>query len=778
MNQTTRTPWGSRLRALALALALALLPLLGLAPAAVVQAASGDCTTSGDQVTCTFSYTGAEQTWQVPPGVSSVQVTAVGGPGSSNVAADGTTVAGGKGANVTATVPLPAGTTTLYVEVGASSVSGCCGFNGGGGVAGHEGGDASDVRTWSMAGRPFFKPAIPAGMGCGSPWCPDPRLVVAGGGGGAGGCGAGGQAGDPSATGAGASGIGCAPGGNAGFGGTGGGAGYAFGAPGPDFNGLGGGNGGNPCVMPFVATRSDGTNYIDVNPYIINPIACIRDKAGGPGGGAGGYYGGANGGITIDSTAAGGGGAGSSFWVSGATNTSMATDTTGTPSVTITYTPDTTPPSAKPSQSPAANAAGWNTSDVTVTWNWTDNAAGVDAANCTTSSASSGEGALTLTATCKDLAGNQGSASYAVKVDKTAPTVSAAAASQPNPSGWYTAPVSVQFTCADALSGIPAGACPADQLLSADGTAASSTAQTVADAAGNPSDASNVVSVKLDQTAPAVTCAAPDGAWHPADVSLACTAGDATSGLANAADATFQLSTSVPGGTETANAATAGRSVADVAGNAASAGPIGGNMVDKKAPSITLSQPAAATYRLNQAVAASYSCSDGGSGVASCAGPVASGANIDTSTAGTRTFTVTATDNVGNASSQSVTYTVVAYQFSGFLAPVNGPPTVNTGKAGKVYAVKFQLTDASGAFVSSLGAVKSITYQSTSCNAFSADPTDPLETSTTGNSGLRYDSTANQYVYTWATPSAAGCYTLFVTLDSGQVFPAYFNLAR
>ena len=49
--------------------------------------------------------TGAEQTWQVSPGVSSVQVTAVGGSGSSNVAADGTTVAGGKGAKVSATVP-------------------------------------------------------------------------------------------------------------------------------------------------------------------------------------------------------------------------------------------------------------------------------------------------------------------------------------------------------------------------------------------------------------------------------------------------------------------------------------------------------------------------------------------------------------------------------------------------------------------------------------------------------------------------------------------------
>src|SRR5205085_1084012 len=75
-------------------------------------------------------------------------------------------------------------------------------------------------------------------------------------------------------------------------------------------------------------------------------------------------------------------------------------------------------------------------------------------------------------------------------------------------------------------------------------------------------------------------------------------------------------------------------------------------------------------FVLGQQVAADYSCSDGtGSGIAFCAGPVPSGAPIDTTTVGVHAFSVQAGDFAHNLVSVSRAYGVV-YPFEGFAAPL------------------------------------------------------------------------------------------------------------
>lgn len=114
-------------------------------------------------------------------------------------------------------------------------------------------------------------------------------------------------------------------------------------------------------------------------------------------------------------------------------------------------------PTASPTQAPAANGAGWNNSDVTVTWNWTDSGSGIDPANCTASSSSSGEGVLTLTATCRDQAGNSGTTSYVVNVDKTAPVVAVTGVSDGASYAYGSVPVAACDT-QDATSGVAGAA--------------------------------------------------------------------------------------------------------------------------------------------------------------------------------------------------------------------------------------------------------------------------------------------------------------------------------
>ena len=94
---------------LAPALVLALAPLLGQAQTPVVHA-DGTCTTTGRQVKGVFGYTGAAQTWTVPPGITSGSFDAFGAQGGIGGGAfGGGQGPGGLGGKATATLPLTPG---------------------------------------------------------------------------------------------------------------------------------------------------------------------------------------------------------------------------------------------------------------------------------------------------------------------------------------------------------------------------------------------------------------------------------------------------------------------------------------------------------------------------------------------------------------------------------------------------------------------------------------------------------------------------------------------
>ena len=122
-----------------------------------------------------------------------------------------------------------------------------------------------------------------------------------------------------------------------------------------------------------------------------------------------------------------------------------------------------------------------------MTWNWTDEpgGTGLDDANCTTATTSTGQGsAIELHATCADLAGNTRSASSSVKVDKTPPAVTCAATPTFTTGGAHAANVTASVT--DALSG-PAGSTAVADVTAADVATAGRKAKSLtgSDVAGN-----------------------------------------------------------------------------------------------------------------------------------------------------------------------------------------------------------------------------------------------------------------------------------------------------
>ncbi len=248
----------------------------------------------------TFHYTGAQQSFKVPTGVTKIAVVARGaaGAGFSYKGSYGTRSYFGRGGRVYAVIPVRPGE-TLYVDVGGQG-SATGGFNGGGSPGrspseggGYGGGGASDVRE---GGDTLQDRILVAAGGGGQGYGFYNRSAFGGKGGGATG-GNGGSAYSSGYAGGGGAGGMQRQGGSGGVGGEASGS-PENGAPGnPGASGAGG-NGGQGGYNPSPSGYNDG---------------------GGGGGGGGGYYGGGGGGggsaayASLYGSPGGGGGGGSSY---------------------------------------------------------------------------------------------------------------------------------------------------------------------------------------------------------------------------------------------------------------------------------------------------------------------------------------------------------------------------------------------------------------------------------------------------------------------------------
>jgi hypothetical protein len=280
---------------------------------------------------------------------------------------------------------------------------------------------------------------------------------------------------------------------------------------------------------------------------------------------------------------------------------------------------------------------------------------------------------------------------------------------------------------------------------------------------------SKPVTIKRDATAPTVTITSvtPNAnatGWNNADVTVAWSCTDETSGPQSAT------------GTKTVSTEGASQSVdatcADLAGNTA-AKTQSGIKIDKTAPALAPSLPSTEILQ-NAVVSASPNASDALSGIASATCDA-----VVTSQAGGFLVNCTATDNAGNTATKSVSYTVKAvFSFSGFRSPIAALPTLNSTKAGSSVPVKFSLAGNKGLDIFAAGSPSS---KSLTCSA-SATVKTITETAAGGGSGgsLTYDPLTDVYTYAWKTDKAwAGtCRTLVVKLTDGIERTANFQFKK
>ena len=178
----------------------------------------------------------------------------------------------------------------------------------------------------------------------------------------------------------------------------------------------------------------------------------------------------------------------------------------------------------------------------------------------------------------------------------------------------------------------------------------------------------------IDTIAPVTEPDSPLLEWYNSDVNITLSATDCGSGVNEVhyiLDGGSEVVT--PGSTATVGITTEGKYTltywsVDQDGNIESSTGVT-IRIDKTPPAITIASPSdGATYFINQDLLADYNVTDTGSGVLSTTAPVPKGDLIDTSSDGSYTFTVSATDLAGNSNSVTHAFTIA---YPGNIDPNN-----------------------------------------------------------------------------------------------------------
>lgn len=434
---------------------------------------------------------------------------------------------------------------------------------------------------------------------------------------------------------------------------------------------------------------------------------------------------------------------------------------------------DATAPQISYTLSPAApnGLAGWYRTSVALTWTVieSDSPSTLVLTGCENKTITLDQLPGDYSCSATSSGGTAGPVTVSIKKDGTAPTVGYTSASgTPGNNGWYTSDVTATFTATDATSG-PA---TATQTVTSSGEASAVVvlSPSFTDNAGNTTAAGAArQSFKIDKTAPAVSYAGANPAapnangWYNTDVVATFSGSDLTSGLLSPANQTV---TSSGEGTDVRVQSPA---FEDMAGNVTTAGTLTESFqIDKTAPTASFSSVVPTGYFGSTAAAPTCVASDGLSGLdGTC---VVSGYST---AVGNHTLSATATDKAGNTTTITQNYAVLAWTLTGFYQPVDMGGVLNTVKAGSTVPAKFEVF--AGTTEITDPSMMSFSMAKITCSLTAL--TDAIETTATGSTSLRYDTTGGQFIYNWKTPTGAGtCYQLTMTAKDGSSISANFKL--